>query len=99
MAFRKGKSGNADGRPKGAVNRTTAEAREIFNAILSDEMDHVREALATVRKKDAYKYLDLMNKLLAFYFPKAQTIDLGLSLTQLNDADIDRIINKILNNE
>lgn len=99
MPFEKGKSGNAKGRKRGTPNKTTATAREIFNGILFDEMDYIRAALAKVRQKDSYKYLDLMSKLLAYYFPKAQTVDLNVDFNQLTDEQADILINKLFKNQ
>lgn len=88
MAFKKGQSGNPDGRRKGAANRTTAEAREVFNSILNNELDNITEALAQVRSKDNFKYLDVLSKLLAYYLPKAQIIDLTANLDSLSEEQL-----------
>jgi hypothetical protein len=63
------KPGNK-GKPKGAVNKTTKQAREILNQILFAELPNVKEALAGIRAKDKYKYLDTFAKLLSFSLPK-----------------------------
>ncbi len=93
MAFVKGETGNPNGRKRGTPNRTTAEAREVFNSILNKEIDNITEALAEVRAKDNYKYLDVLSKLLAYYLPKAQTIDLTANLELLSEEQLITIFN------
>lgn len=102
MAFEKGKSGNAQGRKRGTPNRTTGEAKEIFNGILSGEMDHIKTALDKVRTKNPYQYLDILSKLLQYVYPKASTIDVSLDFDQLNEQQVDLLISKLFkiqNNE
>lgn len=96
MAFAKGKTGNPNGRKRGTPNRTTAEAREVFNQILNQEIDNITEALAKVRAKDNYKYIDVLSKLLAYYLPKAQTIDLTANLDSLSEEQLITIFNAFL---
>jgi len=95
MARFKTGSPKRGGRKQGTPNKTTAEAREVFNSILCDEVNNIRAALAKVRVKDSYKYLDLMSKLLAYVLPKAQVIDMSVDFNQLSEQDIDTIIDKL----
>ncbi len=93
MPFAKGETGNPNGRKRGTPNRTTAEAREVFNSILNKEIEYITKALAEVRAKDNYKYLDVLSKLLAYYLPKAQTIDLTANLDSLSEEQLITIFN------
>lgn len=99
MRYKKGITGNPGGRPKGTPNRTTAEAKELLNNILFSELENIRAALAKVHTKDAYKYLDLMSKLLAYVLPKAQTIDLNMNFEQLSDEQLIQICNTLIRHE
>jgi hypothetical protein len=60
----------AGGRKKGTENITTKQAKEILNQILFDELPNVKQALADIKAKDKYKYLDTFAKLLSFAIPK-----------------------------
>jgi hypothetical protein len=64
------KKGVAKGKPKGALNKTTKEAKEILNQILFSELESVKDALAGIKAKDKYRYLDIFAKLLSFSLPK-----------------------------
>jgi hypothetical protein len=69
-SFRKG-----DGRkrkPKGALNRTTKEAHELFIMIMNRQMDRVEIALKNIR--DDEKYLNSLSKLLQYYIPRKTDI-------------------------
>jgi hypothetical protein len=68
--FEKGLSGNPGGRGKGTPNRTTKEAKEILNQILFAEVDNIRDALNKIRRKDSFRYLDTLTKLLPFCLPR-----------------------------
>jgi hypothetical protein len=74
-SFRKG-----DGRkrkPKGALNRTTKEAKELLEQILLGQVDNIKEALESVKESDPARYLDSCSKLFTYVLPKKADITTG----------------------
>lgn len=61
--------GNA-GKPKGAVNKTTQEARELFISTLENQVQHINAAFDQVREIDSVKYLELFVKYAQYFVPK-----------------------------
>ena len=61
--------GRVGGKPKGAENKTTKQARELFVATLESQVDHIKDAFDTVREKDPAKYLDLFSKYAKYFVP------------------------------
>ena len=43
--------------------------------------------------------IKMFTELLPFVLPKVSSVDLGVNLSQLSEQDLDRIIDKLLNNE
>ena len=68
--YKKGESGNPQGKPPGALSHTTREAKVILNNILYGELENIRESLQEVRTKDHARYLDCVSKLLAYVIPR-----------------------------
>jgi hypothetical protein len=58
------------GKPKGAENKTTKEARQLFLNIMEGEVDHIKNALEEIRDKDKAKYLELLSKFFPYFIPK-----------------------------
>jgi hypothetical protein len=69
--FQKGNTG----KPKGAVNKTTQHARELFVSIMEGQVDHINDSLEEIRKKDKAKYLDTLSKFFPYFIPKKVEID------------------------
>lgn len=65
--FQKGHGG---GKPKGAVTKTTQQARELFISIMSGEVDHIKQSLEKVRQKDPAMYLNVLSKFYPYFIPK-----------------------------
>lgn len=65
----KGKTNNANGRPKGVPNRTTKEAKLLLEQILLGQIDNIQEALNTLKDEPA-RYLDACSKLFTYVLPK-----------------------------
>ena len=63
------KNGNS-GKPPGAKNRTTKEAKELLEQILLGQLDNIKVALETVLAKDAGRYLDSCSKLFTYVLPR-----------------------------
>ncbi len=78
MPFKKGKSGNPSGKPKGAVNKTTQPLRESITAFLENNWNKVQ---LEFDKLDAKEKLQFFEKLLQYSVPKMQAIS--------HDMDID----------
>ncbi len=58
------------GKPKGAVNKVTQSARELFLETLEGQSEHIAEAFDKVRVESPSKYLDLFAKYAQYFVPK-----------------------------
>lgn len=67
------KKGHPGVKPKGAINRTTKEGRELLSNILMNQLDNANAAFDAL-KKDPSKYLDAYSKLLGYVIPKKTDI-------------------------
>ena len=63
------------GKPKGAENKTTKAARELFIQIMEGQQQHIEESLDKVRAKDPAKYLEVLSKFYPYFIPKKLEID------------------------
>ena len=70
MGFTKGASGNPNGKPKGAQNKVTQTARELFVATLEGQVPFLSDSFVKVRDEDPAKYLDLFAKYAQYFVPK-----------------------------
>lgn len=75
--------GNA-GKPKGAVNKITQEARELFLQTLEAQVPNVMGAFEEVRQKNPAQYLDLFAKYAQYFVPKKTSIEGGEKPIDLN---------------
>lgn len=66
MPFEKNISGNPKGKPKGAVNKTTREIKEIITKFLSNNIEKIETDYHKLDPKDKFMVLD---KMLKFVIP------------------------------
>ena len=81
MAFKKGISGNPNGRKKGTPNKTTAEIKEIITRIVGNQLEHIEKDLDKIRKTDPAEAMRLSSKFIDYVIPKQTKIDLEGDLT------------------
>jgi hypothetical protein len=74
------KEGNR-GKPKGAVNKTTREAKQLFVEIMEGEVDNIKNSLEELRKKDKGRYLEVLSKFFPYFIPKKVEIDTPSEIT------------------
>lgn len=89
MPFKKGESGNANGRPKGARGKLRTSVREFIKDIIDGNRDKFNKDLDKLAAKDR---LDIMVKLMGFVVPKPQSIvvqDMTPTDSGMGSVDID----------
>jgi len=87
MPFKKGESGNPEGKKPGTVSRTTKEAKELLEQVLLGQVDNIKEALQEVKDNDPAKYLDACAKLFTYVLPKKTDVtsnDQSIAITKIN---------------
>ncbi|MCX6291633.1 MAG: DUF5681 domain-containing protein [Bacteroidetes bacterium] len=73
MPFKKGKSGNENGKPRGTKNKTGKQLRETISDFLSDNFEKVVGDFNSLKPKDRVKlYCDLLQ----YGLPKLSTVSL-----------------------
>lgn len=75
MGLPKGKTNNQAGRPKGTPNKTTAEIREAFQKLISNNLPKLEADLDELEPRDRVKFIIEFTK---FVLP-------SLRATQVND--------------
>ena len=65
---------NVNGRPKGAVNKTTSETKGILQKIVSKELDNIADLLEQLDPKER---IDAVIKLLPYVVPKQSEISIS----------------------
>lgn len=105
MAQRKGQTGNPNGRPAGSPNKTTAEIRNAFQLLVSNNIDTMQADLVMLEPE---KRLSFIIKLAEFFIPKLQSMSIEnqieLEYKQLEalllktpESAIDLITDKVIN--
>ena len=70
--FKKGVSGNPNGRPKGSVNKTTSDMKDILNHALFGDADSIIEDMAKLEPRDR---LMMKAKFAPFILPTLKSVD------------------------
>lgn len=80
------------GKPKGAVNKVTQEAREIFLETLEGQAEHIAEAFDQIRKDNPRVYLETFAKYAQYFVPKKteNTDKVDINLSDFNIKDVVR---------
>lgn len=83
MGFKKGNK-EGQGRPKGAENKLTKEARELFIETLEGQVPFIEEAFKEVKEKNPAKYLELFAKYAQYFVPRKTENETKLDIGSFN---------------
>jgi hypothetical protein len=75
--------GNA-GKPKGATNKVTQEARELFIKTLESQVPDIMDAFKQVKEKNPALFLDLFQKYAQYFVPKKTSLEGGEKPVDIN---------------
>ncbi|MDX9846660.1 MAG: hypothetical protein RBT74_06745 [Tenuifilaceae bacterium] len=88
MPFKKGDERiNRDGRKRGKPNRTTEQLRQLVQSFIETNIEDIQDQYDLLEAKDKLLFLE---KLLKVVLPPPI-----ISLEQLSEEDIERLINKL----
>ena len=88
MAQRKGQTGNPNGRPIGSPNKTTAEIRNAFQLLVSNNIDTLQADLDCMKPTERVK---AMLELMKFVLPTLRAVE----ITEERDFEGEQTINEI----
>lgn len=92
MPFEKGISGNPEGRPRGAVNRTSTQLREMIADFLENNFEKVVQDFSELNAKDRVKlYCDLLQ----YGLPRLQAVQIETEFDRLPDDQLDYLLNSL----
>ena len=88
----KGKTGNPNGRPKGAKNKVNLELRESIGEFLNGEFAKLKRDFRLLSPRDRMKFF---SDLLPYAVPRLQNTSLEMDFEQFSDTQLDEIIQRI----
>jgi hypothetical protein len=84
MGFKKGETwnGNKLGRPKGALNRSTEQAKLTIARVANHGLNNISEDLEKIRKENPIEAAKLYIRLLEYVVPKQKAIEMRAEIDQ-----------------
>jgi len=79
MPFKKGYSGNIQGRPSGTANKTTQAHREFIQCVIDGQKEKIETEL---KKLEGKEFISAITGLMEFDLPKLQRTDLHTDLLE-----------------
>lgn len=79
---------NVNGRPKGAMNKTTANTKAIIQKVVTQELAGLTELMAGLKPKER---AEILVKLLPFVLPKQTEISIETPLYQLQPITLNLV--------
>jgi hypothetical protein len=76
--FKKGESGNPNGRPKGGTNASTEKIKLAYTQLLEGNLDKIQTWLNQTAAEDPARALDFLIKLSPFVVPKKSEQDISI---------------------
>jgi len=92
MGQKKGQTGNPKGRPKGAVNKVTADLRGWVTLLIDNNREQLEKDLKALEPRERWTVIE---RLMSYTIPKMQSVEAKIDYSQLSDEQLDRIINQI----
>lgn len=81
MPFEKGNK-ISTGRPKGALNRSTEQAKLTIARVANQGLNNISEDLAKIREKDPIEAAKLYLRLLEYIVPKQKSVEMRAEIDQ-----------------
>ena len=70
MPYKKGQSGNPNGRPKGSTNTDTSLVKEVYGQVVSTNLENVNEWVQEVGNTNPFQAIKLILKMSDYVLPK-----------------------------
>jgi transcription termination factor NusB len=97
MPYKKGQSGNPNGRPKNSKNKATEDFRAKINEFITENWDHVQKDYDSM---DPEKRLTFFERILKYTLPPLQSLSVDANirneLEKLSDEQLNQVAEKIL---
>lgn len=94
MPFKKGQSGNPNGKPKGAKGKVSTKARELFVQVMEGEMQNIQDSLAILRENSDEKYLKALSSMMPYFMPKQTETEIKVQETPSAPSWFDEVLEK-----
>lgn len=95
--YKKGQSGNPNGRPRGSTNEKTKYIREWVISLIGSNAQSMAENFKQLTSKEKWR---VITQLMPYVLPKQSeaTVKADVNFSQLSDEQVDNIIGEIQKN-